>query len=155
MKTKLSRLTLAVGATVVAIASSTFAGEPALPGSSKIGTPGRLYSCPMHRQIRWSRADLCPICGMKLVAVKVQNQMPTEQAVQPRAETPADHETLAMPSHAGMQMDRASMNHGMGGCGMCMEMMRMGKMNNRPRATPRGAAQRGYGRGMRGGGCGC
>lgn len=162
---RMNRLTtpLAVACLFVVASAVAFAQEPATPTSAPAGALQRLYSCPTHPQIRWSRADACPLCGMKLVATKI---------ARPADEVDGDHSSMAphvhdgmgMPGHAGMSMDHGAMGHDMMGCEMCMQMMSMqtmsmGGMNHSPAPAAQKAAptaQRGYGKGGRGGrGCGC
>ena len=76
----------------------------------------QIYTCPMHPEIQWTRADKCPICDMKLVAKGSATQD-------------------SMQSHAHMDMGRETMQHHHGGmmmpgCSMCMEMLGMSHMNS-------------------------
>lgn len=145
-------LFLALGVTAVTAVSLAADREPS--PQPKAAASEQLYTCPMHPQIRWSRADSCPLCGMKLVAAKPatpKSQNGAAQGGKPRV----NHETMTMPVHAGMQMDQGGMNHGMCGCGMCMEMMQMGNTGrNSSFVTQRAASQRAYRRIVRSG-CGC
>ena len=40
--------------------------EVAAPGTPPSATPGTVYTCPMHSQIRQDHPGVCPICGMSL-----------------------------------------------------------------------------------------
>ena len=149
---RVNRLTtrLTIACLIVAASAVAFAQGPAQPTSAPAAAPQQLYTCPMHPQIRWSRADACPLCGMHLVAMKMSH---------PSQGTDISNDHGSPQAHEGMPMDHAAMGHDMMGCGMCMQMMGMGNMSHNPapavqKAAP--TAQRGYGRGGRGGrGCGC
>lgn len=148
-------LAFTAAALVATVATVTFAGDPRQIGAArKVETSKKLYTCPMHPQIRWTRADSCPICDMKLVPVKTATPNSNEQRAQPD-QPQLDHNAMTMPGHNHMQMDHSGMDQGMGGCGMCMEMMGKGNMNHsatpaiQKAAPPRGYYSRGagYGRG--------
>lgn len=107
-----------VGATLVS------AQDAQRPSTTKPAAPKQIYTCPMHAEIQWTRADKCPICDMKLVAKGAKAQS---------AETEMhDHGGMSMPSN-GMEHGHEGMGSMMMGCGcsMCMEMMGMGGMNGR------------------------
>ena len=82
--------------------------------------------------------------------------------------SPKDHEGMSMPAHEemqGMMMEHGSMSHGMCGCGKCMMMMGMERMemtgmegmdHGSTSAVAKPAPQRNYGSGRSSGrGCGC
>ena len=128
------RFAFVAGAAAVTLATPwTLAAEGTQPSATRPAISKQVYTCPMHPEIRWTRPDKCPICGMKLVAKASASSAP---------ERP-------MPNHAGMSMNHLNMqhdHHGMGsmmmggGCSMCMEMMGMGNMNGQRTKIPRPAA---------------
>lgn len=153
LATSLASVCLFVAASAVALGQ-----QPAPPTSAPAAAPKQLYTCPMHPQIRWSRADACPLCGMKLVATKI-GRPASEADSDHNGMAPDVHDGMGMPAHSGMSMDHSAMGHDMMGCGMCMQMMSMGSMSHGPAPAAQKAAptaQRGYGKGGKGGrGCGC
>lgn len=153
MNTKLFPV-LAVAVSVLGIGMAVVAGEPADRASRKPAVPSALYTCAMHPEIRWSKPDDCPVCGMKLTAVNARKQLPKVDDTN-HEEMQMDHGAM---QHDGMPMDHASMGPMMGGCGMCMEMMDMSSMRQAPAPAARKIAaprHRGRGRGAVGRGCGC
>jgi copper chaperone CopZ len=127
------------------------------------GASRAIYTCPMHPELRWSRPDDCPLCGMKLEAVDTEYYCPMHPKVVlpglepngaipkcPICDMPMDHRSMGMP------MDHGSMGPMMCGCGMCMQMMGMGDME--PSAAPaawKATPSRRYRTGRGGRGCGC
>jgi hypothetical protein len=123
----------------------------------------------MHPEIRWSKPTACPLCGMRLTAVKPKTvtarrahqhegmQMDEGGAKPGHVAKPTDDQGMAMPGSDGMAMDHGSMGSMMGGCGMCTGMMGMGTSGMGRSAPP--ATQKTVPApvgGMRGGrGCGC
>lgn len=151
MRISLRTVAFLLATSVITLGAVSRSGEVTPPRASKGVAAGKLYTCKMHPQIQWSRADDCPLCGMQLVPTKNDRGAP---ATVHGTRKPADHGTMAMPNHDAMQMDHAGMHSGMGGCGMCMEMMGMGNMNNGSAPAGRKAkTSSGNGRGGRG--CGC
>jgi len=142
----------------VVVGAVALAQEAAPATSAPAAALKQLYTCAMHPQIRWSRADACPLCGMKLVATKIARPADEAEGDHGRM-APHVHGGMDMPGHAGMQMDQGAMGHDMMGCEMCMQMMSMGGTSHSPAPAAQKAAptaQRGYGKGGRGGrGCGC
>lgn len=112
---------------------SSWSGIASCPCVDRFGTRGQqpaepqaaakkqIYTCPMHPEIQWSRADKCPICDMKLV---MKGARPAVEKGQ------HDHAGMSMPSN-GMGHGHAGMGSMMMGCGcsMCVEMMEMGSTN--------------------------
>ena len=80
MKQHILSLSLALATSVAAI-SAGVAYEPATQPNANAASPKALYSCPIHPQIRWSKADNCPIRGMKLALAKTAVSMPNVEAV--------------------------------------------------------------------------
>jgi len=158
MRTNRFATSLAVACLFVTASAVVLAHEPAPQTSAPAAAPRQLYTCPMHSQIRWSLADACPLCGMKLVATKVAR--PADEADSDHGRmAPHMHDGMDMWAHAGISMDHGAMRHDMMGCEMCRQMMSMGSMSHSPAPAAQKAAptaQRGYGKGGRGGrGCGC
>jgi P-type Cu+ transporter len=52
--------------------------KTAPPSESSKQAPGRLYTCPMHPEIRQSQPGLCPKCGMALEPVEPEALFKTE-----------------------------------------------------------------------------
>lgn len=158
MRTNRFATSLAVACLFVAASAVALAQEAAPQTSAPAAAPRQLYTCPMHPQIRWSRADACPLCGMKLMATNIGRPADEVDGGHSRMVLHV-HEDMNTPAHAGMSMDYGPIGHDMMGCEMCMQMMNMGSMSHGPApATQKAAptAQRGYGKGGRGGrGCGC
>ncbi len=48
--------------------------SPEKPPSKAIATPGRIYTCPMHPQVRQDHPGNCPICGMTLEPLQVSGE---------------------------------------------------------------------------------
>lgn len=86
--------------------------KPALPDSSakSEALASSYWTCPMHPQIHSDKAGECPICHMKLVQVKAQNNNTTitETATEQRAEisvSPAELKNLGIQKYQVQRMD--------------------------------------------------
>ena len=72
------------------------------------------YACPMHPQIINDAPGNCPLCGMKLVPVKSQEEVPSptlehkEAAVFQMDHSKMDHSKM---DHSKMKMDDPKMDH--------------------------------------------
>lgn len=152
----MSRRSLIVAATVLVLAHSPLisAEEGQRPANSKASAKREIYTCPMHPEIQWSRADKCPICDMKLVAKNGQAQPAAQET----------HDDAGMPMHSDeMRNGHHTMGPMMMGCGcsMCMEMMGMRGMNGHSGKAVAPARQssrptyRTYSPGRSMGRCGC
>ncbi|MBI2827215.1 MAG: hypothetical protein HYX69_21295 [Planctomycetia bacterium] len=161
MKTLL--LSLAIMAALWVVGGAAEAAQPARTVARKAAAAPQIYTCPMHPQIRWSRPDACPVCGMKMTAVKAA-QPTTNGQVAPRERMDVNRDSTGGDAEmnmnhggmGGMSGGMGGMSGGMGmGCG-CMEMGGMGGGNGGA-AAPASRKAVGSGAYGRGGGrsCGC
>ncbi len=104
-----------VGATVVAVllavAAAAWWWQPWQTAASPVAasaTPGIIYTCPMHPQIRESEPGVCPICSMDLVPVKAAavskgsaqgSDALVGVTITPRERIVADVQTVAVGRH--------------------------------------------------------
>jgi predicted RNA-binding Zn-ribbon protein involved in translation (DUF1610 family) len=83
----------------------------------------KIYTCPMHPEISWSKPDKCPKCGMDLVLKKSELQVKTEYTCSMHPDVISDKpgkcpkcgmDLVVKGSSSGMGMGCMGMMHGHG-----------------------------------------
>lgn len=110
-------LALAAGA-LIATPRIAFAQEHA-HGATRHEEHEQVYACPMHSEIRSTKAGKCPICGMTLAPVRAQEHGAHEPGRPPGDQHSHEHESMPgmqrgaegeQPSHEHQSMP--GMQHG-------------------------------------------
>ncbi len=101
---KTVRLVLGLSAAVAGLAAgSLWLARPAARAAEAADTPKQLYTCSMHPQILLDHPGNCPVCGMKLAAVRA-NVAP------PANDPPADGQTRGTSAQRKILYWRAPMD---------------------------------------------